>query len=85
MPAQLIVWLIIACIVLMVVIAISGSGKGLARIAVQSMAGICGILVANWAFQPLGLSVGINLISALITGVLGLPGFLTLYLTQVIL
>ncbi len=83
MPSQLIMWLITACAVLLIIIAFSSSARG--RIFFQSIVGVCGIAFFNWILTPLGLSVGINLISILVAGILGLPGLFLLYLTQVIL
>jgi len=50
---------------------------------VRNMAfGIGGILVFNMMLRGFGLSVGINIITALIVGLLGAPGFLLLYAAQ---
>ena len=47
--------------------------------------GIVGMLLFNFMLSGFGLSVGINAVSALIVGLLGAPGFLLLYATQMML
>ena len=36
----------------------------------------------NMLLAPMGLAIGVNLLTVFIIGVLGIPGFLLLYLTQ---
>ena len=44
--------------------------------------GILGILACNMLLAPVGLAVGVNVLTVFIIGVLGIPGFFLLYLTQ---
>ena len=47
---------------------------------VRNMAlGVVGMLVFNMMLGGMGLSVGINAVTALLVGLLGAPGFLLLY------
>ena len=48
----------------------------------NAVLGGIGIWVCNMLLAPLGLAVGINLLTVFIVTVLGLPGFVLLYLTQ---
>ncbi|MCL2048579.1 MAG: pro-sigmaK processing inhibitor BofA family protein [Defluviitaleaceae bacterium] len=52
-------------------------------VAKNSIVGIVGLLVCNFLFA--GLAVGINIVTVLVVGVLGVPGFLLLYATQFLL
>ena len=53
---------------------------------VRNMAlGIAGMLVFNLMLAGMGLSVGINAITALVVGLLGAPGFLLLYAAQMMI
>ena len=47
--------------------------------------GIGGILGANFLLAGLGITVGVNLITAAVVGLLGFPGFLLLYATQMLM
>ena len=52
---------------------------------VRNMAlGVGGMLIFNLMLSGFGLTVGINVITALVVGLLGAPGFLLLYGTQMI-
>lgn len=53
-----------------------------ARLAARSLAGLGGIWLFNLAGGLIGVQVGVNLISALTVGLLGLPGFGLLLLLQ---
>jgi len=53
---------------------------------VRNMAfGIAGMLMFNFLLSGFGLSVGINVITTLVVGLLGAPGFMLLYATQMML
>lgn len=52
------------------------------RTAVRSAAGLCGLWLFNQAGAFIGVQVGVNLLSGLILGVLGVPGFGFLLLAQ---
>lgn len=47
--------------------------------------GVAGILLVNMATGGLGITVGVNMMTATIVGLLGLPGFILLYAGQVLL
>jgi hypothetical protein len=39
----------------------------------------------NFILAPLSLSVGVNVVTVLVVGILGIPGFICLYICQLIL
>lgn len=59
--------------------------KSLFLIAIKSAVGVSAIFAVNFLLSPIGLSVGINAITAVFTGVFGFPGFVTLYVVSWIL
>lgn len=46
--------------------------------------GVGAILAANFVLYGVGIIVGINAVTALVVGLLGLPGFLLLYATRLL-
>lgn len=55
-----------------------------ARLAARSLAGLGGIWLFNLAGGLIGVQVGVNLLTAVTAGLLGLPGFGLLLLLQCI-
>lgn len=53
-----------------------------ARAAVNTLAGLGGLLLLNATSAFTGLQLGVNLFTALVAGVLGLPGLALLLLIQ---
>ena len=47
--------------------------------------GCIGLIACNVALAPMGLAVGVNFMTFFIVGILGLPGFMLLYIAQSIL
>ena len=47
--------------------------------------GVGGILAFNFVLAGLCIAVGINAVTALVVGLLGVPGFLLLYASQVLI
>ncbi len=86
MPSsQVIVWMIICCIIFLVLLLFARPLRFVARTATGALIGAVCMAIMNTALTPFGVSVGINLITALIVGFLGAPGFLTLYVAAFIL
>ncbi len=52
--------------------------KGVFIMALESALGGLGLYVCNFLLAPIGLSVGLNIVSAGICGLFGLPGLLLL-------
>ena len=63
----------------------TGQFKWLLGVVRNMALGIVGILGLNVLLSGIGLAVGVNAITALIVGLLGLPGFLFLYAARFLL
>ncbi len=59
--------------------------KFLFKILINSALGILGLIGFNYMLAPMGISVGINFLTIGICGILGIPGFVCLYLLKLIL
>ena len=62
----------------------SGQLKWLFTVVRNGAIGIVGILGVNTLLAGAGVAVGVNIITTLVVGLLGIPGFLLLYATQVL-
>ena len=58
--------------------------KGVFIMALESVLGGVGLYLCNFLLAPVGLSVGINIVSAGVCGLFGLPGLLLLILVKAI-
>lgn len=76
---QTIFWMAVACLVFIGLLIFAKPLKVLVRIMVQGVLGCIGIFLMNFLMGSFGVSVGINILTAFIIGVLGLPGFVLLY------
>ena len=80
-----IVWLMLAVgAIFLVYLLYTGQFKWLVSIIRNIVLGIMGILGLNTLLAGVGIAVGVNAITALIIGLLGVPGFLLLYAAQVL-
>lgn len=77
---QIILYMIIACLALLAITFILKPLKKLAKLAINSILGLVILFITNFLLSPLNLSVGVNLLSAIIIGILGLPGIIFLYI-----
>jgi len=59
--------------------------KWLFSVIRNMVVGVGGILGVNFMLSGMGVAVGVNAVTALIVGLLGLPGFLLLYATQLLI
>lgn len=59
--------------------------KFLLKLVVNSVLGGLALLVINWIGSFVGLEIPLNLLSAVVVGILGLPGLVLLYLLNLIL
>jgi inhibitor of the pro-sigma K processing machinery len=79
-------WVILAlCICFVVFLLYTRQFKWLLRVGRNMLLGVVGIIAANVALAGVGLAVGVNLVTSLVVGVLGIPGFLMLYMAQLLL
>jgi len=58
--------------------------KWLLRVCRNACIGVAGMLAFNMLLAGFGITVGINVITALVVGLLGAPGFLLLYAAQML-
>lgn len=82
---QVIGWMIIACLLFIVFVLFSKPLKAIAKICINSVIGVSALFIGNFILAPFGLGVGINVFTALVTGILGIPGFICLYILNIIL
>ncbi|MCL2500213.1 MAG: pro-sigmaK processing inhibitor BofA family protein [Defluviitaleaceae bacterium] len=80
-----IMWVILGlCLCFVAFLLITRQFKWLLRVGRNMILGAAGIFSANVLLAGVGLAVGVNVITTLVVGVLGLPGFIMLYLAQLL-
>ncbi|MDR1066312.1 MAG: pro-sigmaK processing inhibitor BofA family protein [Clostridiales bacterium] len=77
---NIIMIMIIVCFAAFICLTVSRPLKALFHVVAGSALGAIGISVFNSLLAPVGVTVGFNVITALISGVLGIPGFFMLYI-----
>ena len=75
-------WMAIAGLSLVAILFFNRQIKAAINIVRNAILGIIGILACNMLLAPAGVAVGVNVLTVFVVGVLGVPGFLLLYLTQ---
>jgi len=75
--------LLFLCLGFVAVLAYTRQFPWLLKVGRNMILGAGGMLAANAALTTLGVAVGVNVITMLVVGVLGVPGFLMLYLASV--
>ena len=75
-------WIVVAGLGLVAILFFNRQISAAFGIVRNALLGILGIMAANMLLAPMGLAVGVNLLTVFIVGMLGIPGFLLLYLTQ---
>ncbi len=58
--------------------------RALFALILNTILGWAGLYIFNFLFSPLGMAIGINLVSATTVGVLGVPGLLLLIILKLI-
>ena len=82
------VWIAIAGVGLLAVLFFYRQLRFLLLIVRNAIVGGLGLFVVNWLmdvsgiYDLMGMAVGINPVTVFVVGVLGVPGFALLYLTQ---
>jgi inhibitor of the pro-sigma K processing machinery len=80
-----VMWIIlILCLGFVVFLLYTRQFRWLLKVGRNMLLGSAGILGANMLLAGVGLAVGVNIITAMVVGVLGVPGFLMLYLAQLL-
>lgn len=82
MTGELAPWLLLGLSVLGALILLRRPLGAAAKLAVRSAAGLGGIWLFNQVGALVGIHLGVNLLTGLIVGLLGLPGFGLLLLLQ---
>jgi len=68
------------CAVAMVALVFRRQVKKVSFVVLNSVVGLAAAFLINFAAAPLGfVGIGINFVNALVIGVLGIPGLVTLY------
>ena len=79
MPVELLTqtlpWVVGGLILAVALAALRRPLKGLLRLAARTGVGLAVLFALSHVGGVLGLSLGVNLVNALVLGVLGLPGF----------
>ncbi len=69
----------------MVILAMHKQIKFIFKVSVQALFGALGFVIANSVLAAFNIFVGINFVTLLIVGLLGFPGFISLYIINYIL
>lgn len=75
-------WMMAAGLGLIAILFFSRHIKAAFNVLRNAVIGIAGILACNILLAPMGIAVGVNILTVFIVAVLGVPGFFLLYLTQ---
>lgn len=76
------IWTAVAILGLVAILFFNQQIKAAFYIVRNAVLGIIGILAFNMILAPIGVAVGVNVLTVFIVSVLGIPGFLLLYLTM---
>ncbi len=80
MQSDTLIYILIGVLALSALVTVFGKAlKTLIKVGFKSILGTIAIFTADFFLSPIGFSVGINIFTALVTGVLGIPGFIMLY------
>ena len=82
---QFILWAIAAFVIIIGFMFFGRQLKAVGRFLLRSAVGAAAMLGVNLALAPMGLGVGVNLLTAFVVGVLGIPGFVSLYILKAFL
>ena len=72
-------WMIGICMVFIGLVVFSKPLKYILRFLIQAVCGMLGAVVFNFILSPFGLTIGLNYLNLFIVGLLGVPGFISLY------
>lgn len=85
MTAPSVPWLAVALLALSVLALLHRPLGRLIRLAARSAVGLAALALFSQVGQFIGVSLGVNLVNALVLGVLGIPGFGLLLMLQWVL
>ncbi len=80
MQSEIVIYALIGVLILSALSIMFGRElRALIMFLIRSVIGALGIFAVDFLLSPLGFAVGINLFTAAVTGILGIPGFVMLY------
>ncbi len=82
---DVIMYMIGVCLFFAVIIFFSDKFRIMGKFIFNGVIGSVGIYIINTLFASFGLYVGINLITFIVTGLLGIPGLISLYVINTFL
>lgn len=85
MTAPSVPWLAVALLALSILALLHRPLGRLIRLAARSAVGLAALALFSQVGQFIGVSLGVNLVNALVLGVLGVPGFGLLLMLQWVL
>jgi len=77
-------WMIAICAIFMGLIIFSKPLKYILRFLIQAFCGTLMAIVFNFFLSPFGMAIGINYLNFFIMGLLGIPGFVSLYVISAV-
>ena len=80
--SSIITWMIVICLIFVGLIMFSKPAKYIFRFLIQAVCGMVLTLMFNFLLAPLSIAVGVNYLTFIISGLLGLPGFAMLYVVS---
>ena len=75
-------WMAVAGMGFVAILFFNRQVKAIFNLVKNAVIGLLGILACNMLLAPVGVTIGVNLLTVSIAGILGIPGLLLLYLTQ---
>lgn len=75
MPAGVLAWVAAGAVVLVALVLLRGPLKLLGRLVLRTAAGLAGLAAFSQVGGLIGVSLGVNLVNAVVMALLGVPGF----------
>ncbi len=82
---SVIMYMIGICLLFVLFIFFSEKFKVFGKFIFNGVIGSVGIYIINYIFSSIGLFVGINVVTFIVVGVLGIPGIISLYIINAFL
>jgi len=76
---SIITWMIVICIIFVGLVVFAKPVKYILRFLAQAVCGMFLAMVFNFILAPFSVAVGVNYLTFVVSGLLGLPGFAMLY------
>ncbi|MDR2939171.1 MAG: pro-sigmaK processing inhibitor BofA family protein [Clostridiales bacterium] len=83
--SDMIKYMIIFCVAFMLILAMQKPLTYMLKVTINGLFGALGMFIANSLLAGLNLFVGINFLTIFAVGLLGLPGFISLYIINFML